>query len=56
MLDTVRIDHLLQDPHESRRHVVLNCGDLVNSTNLIRGLQGQLDEMCSLGVQSDVLV
>jgi len=56
-LNTQRIDHLYQDPHESDPRLVLHYGDLTDSTNLIRIVQQvQPDEIYNLGAQSHVAV
>jgi GDPmannose 4,6-dehydratase len=56
-LNTDRIDHLYQDPHESNRRFVLHYGDLTDSTNLIRIIQQiQPDEIYNLAAQSHVAV
>ena len=34
--NTIRIDHLYQDPHELDQRLVLHYGDLTDSTNPIR--------------------
>ena len=39
LLNTDRIDHLYQDPHEHNRNFILHYGDLTDSTNLIRIIQ-----------------
>jgi len=50
-----RIDQLYQDPHERDPRLILHCGDLTDSTNLIRVVQEvQPDEICNLGAQSRV--
>ena len=55
--NTVRIDHLYQDPHETDPRLVLHYGDLTDSTNLIRIIQQvQPDEIYNLGAQSHVAV
>jgi len=55
--NTLRIDHLYQDPHESEPRLVLHYGDLSDSTNLIRIIQQvQPDEIYNLGAQSHVAV
>jgi len=57
LLNTDRIDHLYQDPHESGRRLILHYGDLTDATNLIRVLQEvQPDELYNLGAQSHVAV
>ena len=56
-LNTDRIDHLYQDPHEPDRRFVLHYGDLTDSTNLIRIIQQvQPDEIYNLAAQSHVAV
>jgi len=57
LLNTQRIDHLYEDPHESARKFVLHYGDLTDSTNLIRVIQQvRPDEIYNLGAQSHVAV
>ncbi len=56
-LNTSRIDHLYQDPHEDNPSLILHYGDLTDSTNLIRIIQYiQPDEIYNLGAQSHVAV
>ena len=56
-LNTSRIDHIYQDPHEKDRKFILHYGDLTDSTNLIRIIQGiQPNEIYNLGAQSHVAV
>ena len=56
-LNTSRIDHLYQDPHEENRNLILHYGDLTDSTNLIRIIQSvKPDEIYNLGAQSHVAV
>jgi GDPmannose 4,6-dehydratase len=56
-LNTDRIDHLYQDPHEKDVRLKLHYGDLVDSTNLIRIVQEvQPDEIYNLAAQSHVQV
>ena len=56
-LNTSRIDHLYQDPHEQDVRLKLHYGDLVDSTNLIRIVQEvQPDEIYNLAAQSHVRV
>ena len=56
-LNTDRIDHLYQDPHEEDVRLTLHYGDLVDSTNLIRIVQEvQPDEIYNLAAQSHVQV
>jgi GDPmannose 4,6-dehydratase len=57
LLNTDRIDHLYQDPHDASRRFILHYGDLTDSTNLIRVIQQvQPDEIYNLGAQSHVAV
>ncbi len=56
-LNTGRIDHLYQDPHEKNVRLQLHYGDLTDSTNLIRIIQEvQPDEIYNLAAQSHVAV
>jgi len=56
-INTNRIDHLYQDPHEKHRNFILHYGDLTDSTNLIRIIQeAQPDEIYNLGAMSHVKV
>ena len=56
-LNTDRIDHLYQDPHEKNVRLKLHYGDLTDSTNLIRIIQEvQPDEIYNLAAQSHVAV
>lgn len=56
-LNTDRIDHLYQDPHEHNVHLHLHYGDLTDATNLIRIVQQvQPDEIYNLAAQSHVAV
>jgi GDPmannose 4,6-dehydratase len=57
LLNTDRIDHLYQDPHEKNPRIKLHYGDLKDSTNLIRIIQEtQPDEIYNLAAQSHVKV
>ena len=57
LINTERVDHLYQDPHEQNRNFILHYGDLTDSTNLIRIVQQvQPDEIYNLGAQSHVAV
>jgi len=57
LLNTQRVDHLYQDPHEESRNFFLHYGDLSDATNLIRIMQEvQPDEIYNLGAQSHVAV
>ena len=56
-LNTQRIDHIYQDPHESNPKLRLHYGDLTDSSNLTRIIsQVQPDEVYNLGAQSHVAV
>jgi len=56
-LNTERIDHLYQDPHERKRRFFLHHGDLTDSSNLTRILQEtRPDEVYNLAAQSHVAV
>jgi GDPmannose 4,6-dehydratase len=56
-LNTDRIDHLYQDPHESNLKFILHYGDLSDSMSLVRIIQHiQPDEIYNLGAQSHVAV
>lgn len=56
-LNTGRIDHIYQDPHEADPRFVLHYGDMTDSTNLIRIVQQvQPDEIYNLAAQSHVQV
>ena len=57
LLNTDRIDHLYQDPHDTELRMVLHYGDLTDATNLIRVIQQvQPDEIYNLGAMSHVQV
>src|SRR6476469_270392 len=57
LLNTGRIDHLYQDPHDSNIRLKLHYGDLSDSTNLIRIVQEtKPDEIYNLGAMSHVKV
>ena len=56
-INTTRIDHLFQDPHDSNLKFILHHGDLTDSTSLIRIIQEvQPDEIYNLAAQSHVKV
>ena len=56
-LNTDRVDHLYQDPHEKHISFKLHYGDLTDATNLIRIIQEvQPDEIYNLGAMSHVKV
>ena len=57
LINTHRIDHLYQDPHEKNLNFFLHHGDLTDSTSLIRIIQEvQPDEIYNLAAQSHVAV
>ena len=57
LINTDRIDHLYQDPHEQNRKFILHHGDLTDGTSLIRIIQEvQPDEIYNLAAQSHVAV
>lgn len=57
LINTERIDHLYQDPHEKNVKFRLHYGDLTDSTNIIRIVQEiQPDEIYNLGAMSHVHV
>lgn len=57
LLNTGRIDHLYQDPHEGPSRFILHHGDMTDTTSLIRVIQQiQPDEIYNLAAQSHVAV
>jgi GDPmannose 4,6-dehydratase len=57
LFNTDRIDHLYQDPHESKRRLILHYGDMTDSTTLIHVVQKvQPNEIYNLAAQSHVAV
>jgi len=57
LINTNRINHLYQDPHETNIRFKLHYGDLTDSTNLIRIVQEtQPDEIYNLAAMSHVKV
>jgi len=55
--NTVRVDHLYQDPHDQGVRFMLHHGDMTDSTNLIRIVQEvQPTEIYNLAAQSHVQV
>lgn len=57
LINTQRIDHIYQDPHERNVRLVLHYGDLTDATNVIRIIQQvQPDEIYNLGAMSHVQV
>jgi GDPmannose 4,6-dehydratase len=57
LINTDRIDHLYEDPHEKNVRFTLHYGDMTDSTNLIRIVQEtQPDEIYNLAAMSHVKV
>jgi GDPmannose 4,6-dehydratase len=57
LINTERIDHLYQDPHETDRRLILHYGDMTDSSSLVRVIQeSQPDELYNLAAQSHVAV
>lgn len=57
LFNTERIDHLYEDPHVSRRRLILHYGDMTDSSSLVRIIQMvQPDEIYNLAAQSHVAV
>ncbi|MDB5796434.1 MAG: GDP-mannose 4,6-dehydratase [Paucimonas sp.] len=57
LINTDRIDHLYQDPHEDDVRFFLHHGDMTDSSSLIRIIQQtQPDEIYNLAAQSHVAV
>lgn len=57
LINTQRIDHIYQDPHEKKLRFKLHYGDMTDSTNLIRIIQEtQPDEIYNLAAMSHVKV
>ncbi len=57
LLNTNRIDHLYEDPHEVGRRLILHYGDMTDSSSLVHVVQQvQPDEIYNLAAQSHVAV
>lgn len=57
LLNTARIDHIYQDPHEANNRFHLHYGDLTDGMNITRVIQEvQPDEIYNLGAMSHVKV
>jgi GDPmannose 4,6-dehydratase len=57
LINTDRIDHLYQDPHQSGRRLILHYGDMTDSSSLLHVVQQvQPDEIYNLAAQSHVQV
>ena len=56
-LNTQRIDHIYEDPHDINPKLFLHYGDLTDSSNILGIVQDiQPDEIYNLGAQSHVAV
>jgi GDPmannose 4,6-dehydratase len=57
LLNTDRIDHLYEDPHQQKRRLILHYGDMTDSSSLIHVVEKvQPDEIYNLAAQSHVQV
>lgn len=57
LINTQRVDHLYQEPHEPDRRFVLHHGDLTDSSSLLHIMEKvQPDEVYNLAAQSHVAV
>ena len=57
LINTARVDHLYEDPHETGRHFILHYGDMTDGSSLTRVIQQvQPDEIYNLAAQSHVAV
>lgn len=57
LINTDRIDHLYQDPHDKGRQFILHYGDMTDTSSLVRIVQMvQPDEIYNLAAQSHVQV
>ena len=57
LLNTNRIDHLYEDPHQEKRRLVLHYGDMTDSSSLVHVAEKvQPDEIYNLAAQSHVQV
>tara|TARA_B100001029_G_scaffold160254_1_gene148131 strand:- start:465 stop:1502 length:1038 start_codon:yes stop_codon:yes gene_type:complete len=56
-INTKRIDHIYQDPHESKRRFILHYGDITDSSSVSKIIQKiKPDEIYNLAAQSHVAV
>ena len=56
-MNTSRIDHLYQDPHEKNKKLILHYGDVTDSTSVSKIIQSiKPDEIYNLAAQSHVAV
>ena len=57
LFNTQRIDHLIADRHEPRKHFHLHYGDMTDSSSLVRTIEAvKPDEIYNLAAQSHVAV
>lgn len=57
LINTARVDHIYQDPHEKGRRFILHHGDLTDSSSLLWIIgETKPDEIYNLGAQSHVAV
>ncbi len=57
LINTDRIDHLYQDPHDANRRLHLHYGDMTDATSLLNIIaKAQPDEIYNLAAQSHVAV
>ena len=56
-INTNRVDHIYQDPHESKRNFILHYGDITDSTSVSKIIQSvKPNEIYNLAAQSHVAV
>ena len=56
-INTNRVDHIYQDPHESKRNFILHYGDITDSTSVSKIIKAvKPDEIYNLAAQSHVRV
>ena len=56
-INTNRVDHIYQDPHEAKRNFILHYGDITDSTSVSKIIQlVKPDEIYNLAAQSHVAV
>ena len=56
-INTNRVDHIYQDPHETKRNFILHYGDITDSTSVSKIIQlVKPDEIYNLAAQSHVAV
>jgi len=57
LFNTKRIDHLYEDPHVERRHLILHYGDMLDSGSMLHIVQKvKPDEIYNLAAQSHVKI